>query len=216
MKHRLTRGVALTFPLVFLLLPPVLIAAEPSFEVEDWEKRLNRRQPPVEIMDTVGMEPGMTIGEIGAGSGRMTMWIAERVGPDGKVYANDIDRKALRKLDKRARREDMEQIETIVGEVEDPLLPAGALDVVFMINVYHHAEDPVALVRNAIPSLKPGGYLAIVECDPAKADWAEEHGCAGRERLTDDLEEAGYEIIRVETFLEEDGLYLARPRSELP
>jgi ubiquinone/menaquinone biosynthesis C-methylase UbiE len=207
---------ALRIAFLLACLPAALVAGEPSFEIEDGETRLNDRQPPVKIMDAVGMKPGMTIGEIGAGTGRMTMWIAERVGPAGMVYANDIDRDALHKLAKRAKREGMDRVETIVGEVEDPLLPEGALDIVFMINVYHHADDPVALVRNALPALKPGGFLAIVECDPDKVDWAEEHGCASRKRLSGDLERAGYEMIRVETFLDEDGLYLARPRSERP
>lgn len=214
---RLRSRSALRFlALAVLAASGFLLAAEPSFEIESWEERLNRRQPPVEIMDALGMRPGMVIGEVGAGSGRMTMWIAERVAADGKVYANDIDRKALRKLEKRAKRAGMDHVETVVGEDEDPLLPDGELDMVFMINVYHHVDDPVTLLRNALPSLKPGGFLAIVECDPGKVDWAKDHGCAGRDRLDAELEEAGWEIVRVETFLDEDGLYVAQPRSELP
>jgi ubiquinone/menaquinone biosynthesis C-methylase UbiE len=143
----------------------------------------------------------------------MTMFLAERVGPEGRIYANDIDREALDKLASRSRREGFDRIEIIQGESEDPLFPEGALDMVFMINVYHHADDPVALVRNAIPALKPEGILVIVECDPGKVDWAKEHHCTGKDAMPRQLADAGYEMIRTVDFLSEDTIYLARPVS---
>ena len=111
----------------------------------------------------------------------------------------------------RCEKEGLTNVEIIVGKVMDPLLPAGALDMVFMINVFHHAEDPVALVRNAIPALKPGGTLAIVECDPDKTGW-DDHGCTGLEEMPPQLERAGYEMVRVETFLDQDNIFIARPK----
>jgi ubiquinone/menaquinone biosynthesis C-methylase UbiE len=186
-------------------------AGERTFEFEPWEERINARQPPEAVMEAIGLEPGMVVGEIGAGGGRMTVRLADRVGPEGKVYANDIDEEALERLARRCEREGLENVEVIVGEVLDPRLPAGALDMVFMINVYHHAEDPVALVRNAIPALKPGGTLAIVECDPVKTGW-DDHGCTPVEEMPRQLERAGYEMVRVEGFLEQDNIFIARPR----
>jgi SAM-dependent methyltransferase len=194
-----------------LLTACLVLAQERLFQIEGWEKRLNSRQPPVKIMDTIGMKAGMVIGEIGAGRGRMTMWIADRVGDSGKVYANDIDKRALEHLRERCKRDGFENVEIIVGEVENPKLPAKALDIAFMINVYHHLDSPVPLIRNILPSLKPNGILAIVDCDPDKVYWGKEHGCAGKKDMVRKLKEAGFEVIRIETFLNEDNIYIAKP-----
>lgn len=199
-----------------LFLPCLGWAEEPKFELEPWEKRINQRQPPLPILDAIGLKPGMVVGEIGAGTGRMTMWLADRVGPEGQVYANDVNKDALGQLASRCENEGLGNVKTVLGEVEDPRLPAAALDMVFMINVYHHAENPVALVRNAIASLKPDGVLAIVECDPDKVDWGAEEGCTRKEDMIHELDQAGYEVLRIEGegFLREDNIFLGRPKQE--
>ena len=191
-----------------------LASQKPSFRVEAWEERLNRRQPPIRIMDTMGLRPGMVIGEIGAGTGRMTMWLAQRVENSGKVYANDIDRRALDGLQSRCQRDGFTNVEIILGEVRDPKFPEGSLDIAFMINVYHHLDDPLPLLRNILPSLKADGILVIVECTPEKVEWGEEHGCTQSEDMRQQLDAARYELIRVETFLDEDNLYIAKPRAK--
>jgi SAM-dependent methyltransferase len=184
---------------------------ELPFQIEEWEKGINQRQPPVKIMDAIGLKPGMVIGEVGAGTGRMTMWLADRVGKIGMVYANDIERSALDHLRRRCRREGFKNVAIIHGKMEDPGFPVNSLDIAFMINVYHHLADPVLLIRNIHQSLKPGGVLAIVECDPDKMKWAEDHGCTGKEGMIEDLKKAGFEVFRIDTFLEEDSIYIARP-----
>lgn len=129
----------------------ILFAQEKKFDIEEWEIGLNKRQPPVTIMDAIGFKEGMIVGEVGAGTGRMTMWLADRVRDSGKVYANDIDTEALKHLEERCKRDGFSNIETIVGDVADPKLPMRKLDIVFMINVYHHLDEPVPLISNIIP-----------------------------------------------------------------
>jgi ubiquinone/menaquinone biosynthesis C-methylase UbiE len=141
----------------------------------------------------------------------MTMWLADRVGASGRIYANDINKESLDNLRERCLRDGFENIEIVLGEAEDPKLPAGALDMVFMINVYHHLDDPRPLVRNLRPSLRPGGTLVIVECDPEKVDWGKEEGCTSRKDMAKELNEAGFEILRTLTFLNEDNIFIARP-----
>jgi ubiquinone/menaquinone biosynthesis C-methylase UbiE len=184
---------------------------ERSFQIEDWEKALNERQPPSKIMDAIGLNKGMIVGEVGAGTGRMTMWLADRVGESGKVYANDIDRSALDYLHRRCRRDGFKNVEIVIGKMENPGFPQQSLDIAFMINVYHHLANPVPVLKNLLPSLKSGGRLAIVECDPEKVDWGEEHGCSTRQNMIEYLKNAGFQIIRIETFLEEDNIYIAKP-----
>ena len=195
-----------------LLTIPFLGAQEKSFTIKEWEKGLNRRQPPVKIMDAIRLKPGMVIGEVGAGTGRMTMWLASRVGDAGMVYANDINERSLEQLRERSKRDGFKNVEIIIGEVENPKLPRNTLDIAFMINVYHHLDAPVPLIRNILPSLKPDGILAIVECDSDKIDWGEEHGCKRKKDMVKELNEAGFEVVRIETFLNEDNIYIAKPK----
>jgi predicted RNA methylase len=100
--------------------------------VEPWEWAINLRQPVQKVIETIGLKPGMVIGEVGAGTGRVTVWLAVAVGPTGKVYANDIDASALDHLKKRCAKEGLTNVTTILGTVEDPCLPRAALDIAFM------------------------------------------------------------------------------------
>lgn len=169
------------------------------------EARLNRLQPPEQVMDAIGIEPGMAVAEIGAGQGRYVVQIAVRVGKEGKVYAEDIDAAALRHLEQRCAKWGLEHVETILGDVTDPRLPQGELDVIFVISAYHHFQDPVELMRKARPSLKPGGVVAIGE-------WL---NATSPEKVEAQMNAAGYELNRTETFLEKNNLYIYifRPQS---
>lgn len=175
----------------------------------------DRDHEPDKVMDIAGVVPGLVIGEVGAGEGYFTFKLAARVGDRGKVYANDIDSGALRTLLNRARRDGVANIETIVGEVEDPLLPEGALDMVFMVNVLHDLEKPVELLRNLVPSLKPGGRVVILDREPAKMAFNSRHFLPA-ETVLAKVKEAGFELVRMETFLRQHNLYIITPTSERP
>ncbi len=172
----------------------------------------DREEQPDKVMDIAGVVPGMVIGEVGAGEGYFTFKLAARVGAEGKVYANDINSRALRSLGNRARRDGVENIETIVGEVEDPLLPEGALDMVFMVNVFHDLAKPVELLRNLVPSLKPGGTVVILDRDPTRMTSQARHFLP-TETILAKVREAGFELVRMETFLRYHNLYIVRPIS---
>lgn len=171
------------------------------------EARLNRIQPPQKVLTAIGIEPGMVVGEIGAGRGRYTVQLAAAVGESGKVYANDIDAGALRYLEQRCARWNIGNIETILGGETVPNFPEGKLDLIFMISTYHHISDPVSLMHNAIPALKPDGRLAIVEWAPSPERTGEYLTPEGMEKQ---LAEAGYELIRTETFLQTNNIYIFR------
>jgi ubiquinone/menaquinone biosynthesis C-methylase UbiE len=159
-------------------------------------------------MDAIGVEPGMVVAEVGAGQGRYVVHMAARVGPDGKVYANDIVQSKLDFIEDRCEQTGIHNVETILGEVDDPLLPEGELDLVYLINTYHDLEEPVALMRNIIPALKPGGTLVIIEQDTKKS--TSEHHAVDQEDLLDKAAQAGYELVRIETFLERDNINIFR------
>jgi ubiquinone/menaquinone biosynthesis C-methylase UbiE len=174
-----------------------------------WEARANQYQPPEQVMDAIGVKAGMVVAEVGAGRGRYVVRMAVRVGETGRVYANDIDEEKLEYLRLRCERDDITNVETILGEVEDPLLPDGALDLVYLINTYHDLDNPVEMMRNIKPALKPGGLLVVIEHDSEKS--TSTHHRIEQEVLFAQLEEAGYEVVRVETFLERDNINIFRP-----
>ena len=169
-------------------------------------------QQPEKVMDAVGVRPGMTVGEVGAGHGYFTFKLSRRVGPAGKIYANDIDRAALEAIEKQAGRENTGNIVTILGDVESPRLPEAALDLVIMVYVLHDLAKPVELLRNIKPSLREDAPLVILERDPEKMSGAAGHFYS-KQKLLGIIEEAGYVVSRIETFLPRDTIYVCQSRS---
>jgi len=107
---------------IFLLIAVQIATGQNSYR--------DQQMQPERLMDSLGVKPGMIIGEAGAGQGYFTFWLSKRVGETGRVYANDIDESVLRSIRNRCNREGIKNIETIVGEVEDPLFPAQQMDMV--------------------------------------------------------------------------------------
>jgi ubiquinone/menaquinone biosynthesis C-methylase UbiE len=174
------------------------------------EARLNRLQPPVQVMDAIGVKPGMMVAEIGAGYGRYAVQLAVRVGRSGKVYAEDIDADALDHLRRRCRRWELANVEIVLGDVTDPKLPAGQLDLIWIVSSYHHFDDPVALLRRARTALKADGVLAIGEW--ISIHETGRHGTTS-ENIIKQMKTAGYALERMETFLKANNflIYLFRP-----
>lgn len=177
--------------------------------VEYGERQTNERQPPDKVMDAVGVKAGMTIGEVGAGRGRYTVHLAVRVGPSGKVYANDIDADGLAHIRERCQKDGLANVETILGRPDDPLFPAGKLDLIFMVLTYHHLRQPVDMLKAMAPSLKPGATVVVVDPDPVK-DHDRGPESTSKEEIERDAAEAGYELVRVETFLPRDNIFILR------
>lgn len=173
------------------------------------EVRLNERQPPEHVLKAIGIKPGMIIGEVGAGRGRYTVQIASRIGPSGMVYANDIEEDYLRQLGRRCEDQGITNVKIVLGALTDTKLPLEALDMVIMVNVVHCLAEPVALLRSIKKSLKPDGKIAIVEgslekLPEAAGEWFP------REKLLRIYKEAGYEVVREETFLPSDNIYILK------
>jgi ubiquinone/menaquinone biosynthesis C-methylase UbiE len=173
------------------------------------EVTLNERQPPDLVLKTIGIEPGMIVGEVGAGRGRYTVHIASRIGPSGIVYANDIVKEYLQYIERRCADHGLINVTTVLGGLTDPKLPHAALDMVIMVNVVHCLAEPVALLRNLKKTLKPDGVIAIVEGNldklpSAAGDWF------SRSKLLKIYEDAGYKLVREETFLPSDNIYILK------
>ncbi len=182
----------------------------PSEYSETW---LNSQHQPEKLMDAIGLKEGMTIADIGAGRGRMTVFFSLRVGEGGRVYANDIDKNALAYLENRCRSNNMTNVKTFLGRIDNPMLPSGEVDIAFMVSTYHHLEKPVDMMKNTIPCLRKDGILVIVERDPAKTGQKNSESTS-KEKLIRESNQAGFVLLKVNSdLLERDNIYFLKPKS---
>ena len=131
----------------------------------DWLERTERQQEedPERALRVLAVQPGSTVADVGAGSGYYTRRLSQLVGPSGKVYANDLQPGMLQILRSRLERERILNVEPVLGAVDDPRLPANAVDLILMVDVYHEFSEPQAMLRHMRTALKPGGRLVLLE-----------------------------------------------------
>jgi predicted methyltransferase len=125
-------------------------------------------QKPDQIMDAVNVADGSTVADIGAGAGWFTMRLAQRVGPKGLVYAQDVQSLMLGAIKRRVLREGLENVQTRQAHGNDPNLPARALDAILMVDAYQEVENRVVYLRNLARALKPTGRIGIVNWKPGR------------------------------------------------
>jgi SAM-dependent methyltransferase len=130
----------------------------------DWLERSEREleENPNVALDALGLKPGMTVADVGAGTGYMTLRMAARVAP-GKVYAEDVQPEMLRRLRQNALKANLQNIETVLGSEADPKLPAAQLDLILLVDVYHEFSQPQKMLRKMREALKPDGRLVLLE-----------------------------------------------------
>jgi ubiquinone/menaquinone biosynthesis C-methylase UbiE len=138
------------------LFPPENLTQLEGPDREVWQR-------PDQIMDALNIAEGSVVADLGAASGWFTIRLAKRVGPNGRVYAEDIQPQMIEVIKRRLPRENVNNVETKLGTADDPQLPVGALDAVLVVYAFHEMERPVALLRNVARALKPDGRLGIVE-----------------------------------------------------
>lgn len=117
------------------------------------------------VMDLADIKPGMTVADIGAGGGYYTVRLAERVGEQGRVLAQDIDWDALERLGQRVERERLENISIKPGRPDDPQLPPDSFDRIFLVHMYHEVTEPFAFLWRMWPALTADGEIVVVETD---------------------------------------------------
>jgi ubiquinone/menaquinone biosynthesis C-methylase UbiE len=141
------------------------IAQVMGHQAAEWLERpeREREEEPAKLMEALAIKPGDVVADVGAGSGYFTFRLSECVGPKGKVYANDIQQEMLDIIAKRMKDKGVKNIELIRGTESDSKLPAGAVDLILLVDVYHEFEYPYEMTEAMVRSLKPGGRLVFVE-----------------------------------------------------
>jgi predicted methyltransferase len=129
------------------------------------EEARDRVKEAERVMDRADIRPGMTVADIGAGEGYYTIRLAARVGPNGRVLAQDIVAEVRDALAERVARERLDTVSVKLGEPDDPKLPAASFDRVLMVHMYHEIAEPYAFLWRLRPSLKPGGLVVVVDAD---------------------------------------------------
>lgn len=115
------------------------------------------------VLPALGLRPGDQVADVGAGSGYFTWRMAKAVGPDGRVYANEIQPEMLAILSTNVAAHGVTNVVPVLGSTTDPKLPTNALDLVLLVDVYHEFDHPYEMTQAIAQSLKPGGRLVLVE-----------------------------------------------------
>jgi ubiquinone/menaquinone biosynthesis C-methylase UbiE len=165
-----------------------------------WLERPEREaeEAPSKAIDALDLKPGMTVADIGAGSGYYTSRMSKRVGPTGRVYATDIQPGMIELLNRRVSSEGLTNVTTVLGAMDDPRLPSKSIDLAIMVDVYHELQQPQLFVQLLKDAFKPGGRLVLVEFrkeDP-KVPILEVHKMSVAE-VKQELEAEGYLLDRV-------------------
>lgn len=156
-----------------------------------------------QIARILELKPGMTVVDIGAGSGYHTVRLSPRVGPTGSVIAEDVTRDYLVELGKRVVQLKLSNVKLALGEPHDPRLPAASIDAAILVHMYHEIAQPYALLYNLAPALKPGARIGIVDLERP----TEQHGTP-IDLLRCELSAVGYREIATHQLAGNSG-YLA-------
>jgi len=159
-------------------------------------------QRPDQIMDALGVADASVVADIGAGSGWFTIRLARRVGPQGIVYAEDVQKEMINAIERRVRREGFNNVKAKLGSNNDPRLAPSSLDAALMVDAYHEVEDRVTMLANLAKSLKPQGRLGIVDFRlDGTGPGPEPDERVSPDVVVNDAKKAGLKLIRQEPFL---------------
>jgi len=179
---------------------PVAPVVSDRWRAEDERERVGEA---ARVIAWLGIKPGMTVADLGAGSGYYTIRLAAQVGPTGRVLAQDVMPDYLTRLQNRVTRAGLTNVSVGLGDPGDPRLPSNSADAAVLIHMYHEIQQPFALLANLVPALRPGARIGIVDVDDA----TERHGTP-RATLACELTAAGYHQTAFHWLL------TAPPRSE--
>ena len=168
------------------------------------------------IFAALGLRTGEKVADVGAGSGYFTIPVAREVGPSGIVWAVDVVPEMLDYLSRRLRMEKLENVRMILAKRDDPMLPAGTIETIVMIDALHYVTDRVAFAAKLRHALVPRGRLVLIDYRPKP--WEERpwgpppEQQIPREKLDEEMVEAGFKVAEQFDFLPEQYFVIYRPR----
>lgn len=202
----------LLFVVSVSLSAQVATEANESYSSEQFRQNLAKnlddperveRDKPDRLVAELGLQKGDVVADIGSGVGFMIPFFLEAIGPEGKLYAEDIQQDFLDKIEEKKQERGWDNVETVLGDERSPNLPEGTLDLAFALDAYHHfnyPEETLALIRAAI---KPGGRLVIVDFYRSRPhprmspERLAGHIRKDRDGFAAEIQAAGFELIRI-------------------
>ena len=180
---------------------PAQLAAR---KADDWVKTLEgpdriAAQKVDEVLSRLSLKPGTVVADIGAGSGLFARPLAKAVAPNGKVYAVDIQQDFLDYINQHAKEANIRNIQTVLGEYNDPKLPARDIDLAFINDVLHHIENRAAYLKALSTYVKPAGRIVIIEMnkdDPNTAHKNQPELLVSREQIAQWMSDAGFKQVQ--------------------
>ncbi len=187
-------------------------------DVEQWstvfdDPSRDAWQKPAEVVAALGLHPGMTVADLGAGTGYFSRHLSAAVGPEGTVLAADTEPNMVARLRERAEAERTVNVVPILASADNPRLPAHATDLVLIVDTFHHIDDRLTYLRGLRRCLRPGGRVAVI-------DWQKralpvgpplEHKLA-REQVVEEMKAAGYALVGEPGLLPYQYFLVFRPR----
>lgn len=191
-------------------------------DVEKWLARFERDDREVytrrdEIVAALGLEPGMDVADIGAGTGFFTMLFAEKVGPGGNVYAIDIAENFINHIKSTAQELGLKNVTGIVNPVDATGLEPNSIDVAFMAHTYHHFEYPFKMLESIQSALRSDGVVVVVDMERIEGvspKFVLNMVRAGKGTFTDEFRNAGFELIEEIPFSAENYILKFRLRPQ--
>jgi arsenite methyltransferase len=151
-------------------------------------------QEPERVVESLALEPGQKLADLGAGGGYFTFRLARSVGPGGTVYAVDVDEPMLERLSERAAEAELSQVRTVLAKPNDPMLPEP-VDLIFVSNTYHHIEDRVQYFAGVQRHLRAGGRVAVLEFGTDGTMQSCGHGTLA-DQIRSEMQAAGYTMTQ--------------------
>jgi len=178
------------------LFPPEDLGLLESPDREVWQK-------PERIMDSLAIADGSYVADVGAGGGWFTVRLARRVGPNGLVYAEDVQPQMLEAIQRRVARDNLRNIRYIRGTPTDPMLPADSLDAVLIVEAFHEIQNgnPVLFLQNVRKALKDGGRVGVVDYKRGGRGPGPDGTTPNPSAVEEIADKAGLRLVKRETFL---------------
>ena len=186
------------------LVPPIDLGLLESPDRAAWQK-------PEQIMDALHIADGSSVADIGAGAGWFTIRLARRVGPNGVVYSQDVQREMLEAIRRRVSREGLQNVQTRLGDGSNPNLQVTRLDAIVVVDAYQEVEDRVTFLKNLAQALKPNGLIGVVNWNPGRGGpGPPENVRVEKSSVIADVRAAGLRIVDEETLPYQYMLVLAK------
>ena len=175
----------------------------PDMKVAEWVERFEGESREIfvarqAIIKAVQLKPGVTVADIGAGTGLFTALFAQQVGAEGQVYAVDLALKFVEHLRDRAAEKGLDQISVVLAQEDSITLPKDSIDIAFVCDVYHHFEYPQASLASIYRALRPGGTFVVIDFERipgTTSEWILNHVRAGKEVVTKEIQAAGFQLL---------------------